>query len=91
MYWTTGSGNIALQLTRKEARMGAHSGDCEADVKALAKKPRIARQLKELDPDLVSQELKEYGAWDEEERKDHAQNLIRLLWIACGDIADGNN
>ena len=91
MYWTTGSGNIELQLTKKEALRGAHSGDCDGDVKALAKKPHIAKQLKKLDPDLVRRELKEYGAWDGDERKDHAQNLIRLLWIACGDIADGNN
>lgn len=89
MYWTTGSGRIALTLTKTQAARGSHSGDCEEDVKELALIPAIARQLKKLDRALVSSELSEYGAWDETERANHEQNLIRLLWIACGDINEG--
>jgi large repetitive protein len=32
--------------------------------------------------------LDEYGAWDDKELRDHAQNLQRILWLACGDIVD---
>jgi hypothetical protein len=45
-------------------------------------------QLQKLDRALVASELREYGAWDSDELADHAQNLQRLLWIACGDIAE---
>ena len=31
---------------------------------------------------------KEYGAWDDEERTDHDQNLQRILWLAAGDITE---
>ena len=89
MWWSTGSGRIELNITKAQAAIGAHSGDCEGDVKYLSNLPPIKRQLTKLDPALVSSELKEYGAWDETERADHEQNLIRLLWIACGDISDG--
>lgn len=53
--------------------------------------PSIEKQLNKLDPSLVAKELKEYGAWDSVELSDHSANLSRLLWIACGDIKEGNN
>ena len=88
MWFSTSSGLIELQITKEEAAKASHQGQCDDDVLALSRKPRIARQLKALDPKLVAQELGEYGAWDEEELADHAQNLRRLLWIACGDILE---
>ena len=32
--------------------------------------------------------LSAYGAWDDDELADHAENLRRLVWIAGGDLAD---
>lgn len=90
VWWSTGSGRIELELDRDDASSGSHSGACDDDIAELRKVPYIAKQLESLDPRLVSDELKEYGAWDESERADYDANLDRLLWLACGDITDGN-
>ncbi len=90
MWWSTGSGRIELNITKSQAAIGSHQGACDDDIKYLRTVPQIRRQLSKLDPSLVSAELKEYGAWDEQERADHEANLDRLLWVACGDIVDGN-
>lgn len=56
---------------------------------ALSRVPYIEEQLATIDPALLRDELREYGAWDDEQLADHEQNLQRLLWLACGDIVDG--
>lgn len=91
MWFTTGSGRIELNLTKSEASIGHHQGQCDADVLELSKKPRIARQLRKIDPKVLSSELREYGTWDDSELADHNQNIQRILWLACGDICDGNH
>lgn len=90
MYWSSSSGRIELKLTRAQAAACSHPGPCDADVFALSKAPAIARQLRKLDPATLAAELREHGAWDDTELADHAQNLQRVLWIAAGDISDGN-
>jgi len=90
MYWTTGSGRIELNITKANAAICSHQGQCDDDVNLVNQLPSIKKQLAKIDPMLLASELKEYGAWDEDELKDHAQNLQRLLWIAAGDIMDGN-
>jgi hypothetical protein len=57
-------------------------------VRALSETPRIARQLAKITPEDARQELRGYGAWDDSELSDHAQNLQRILWLACGDITE---
>ncbi len=89
MWWSTGSGLIELNITKAQAARGSHQGQCIDDIRALLQVPKIQKQLDKLDPVLVSKELREYGAWNEEERADHTANLERLLWIACGDINEG--
>ena len=90
MRWTSSSGEIELNLTKAQARMCAHPGDCESDVKFLLLWGKaIKRQVKRLDPGVLAKVLKEYGAWSETELLDHAQNVRRLMWIAAGDISDG--
>lgn len=91
MYWSTSSGKIELLITKHQARIGSHSGDCAQDIAYLRKYPRIRRQLAKLDPVVLALELKEYGAWDGVELADHDANLSRVLWIACGDIAENLN
>jgi hypothetical protein len=90
MYWTESLGRIELQITKKQAQSCSHPGQCDLDVEALMQNPSIARQLKKLDPAIVSAALKEYGAWDDLELSDHNENLTRLLWVACCDISEGN-
>lgn len=88
MYWCSSSGSIELDITKAQARIGYHAGSCDDDVAALSRNPKIARQLRGIDATALRNELKEYGAWDDAELADHEQNLQRLLWLACGDIAD---
>lgn len=90
MYWSTSSGRIELQITKAEARDASHQGQCDFSVLVLSVKPRISRQLAKLSPELVAQELKEWGAWEDEELKNHTQNIQRLLWLACCDVNEGN-
>lgn len=91
MWWTESLGRIELQLTRAQAHIGAHQGQCDASVAELLLVPAISNQLDKLSPTLVSECLREYGVWDAEELADHAANLSRLLWIACCDIVEGVN
>lgn len=86
-YWSSSSGLIELKITKAQARDCSHPGSCDAEVSALSETPAIRKQLDALNPVLVADELSEYGAWDEDELKDHNQNLQRILWIACGDLA----
>ncbi len=79
MYWTESLGQIELQITKKQALSCSHAGQCDNDVEALKLNPSIARQLKKLDPVIVSATLKEYGAWDQVELSNHNENLTRLL------------
>lgn len=90
LYFSTGSGRIGLNITRKDAEACTHPGPCDNDVAQLRQKPYIKRQLKNIQPEVLAGELKEYGAWDSEELANHEDNLDRIVWIACGDIADNN-
>ena len=90
MHWNDSYGFIELNITKAQAHMGHHQGPCDSDIKKLRNIPAIKRQLNRLDPVKVREVLREYGAWDDNELSDHDANLDRLLWIACGDIVEGN-
>lgn len=90
LFWCSGSDRINIQMTREQAESGSHSGPCDDDISTLSHFPSIKCQLGKISPALLASELKEYGAWDEIELADHDQNLQRILWLACGDISDGN-
>ena len=77
-----------IQMTLTQAESASHQGRCDDDVSELAKAPAIARQLAKIDPQAIRDELREYGAWDDDELSDHEQNLQRILWIAAGDIVE---
>jgi len=90
MWYTTSSGKIELNITKKVAAICSHMGDCEQDVKfVLQEYPKVKRQLDKINPEVLASELKEYGAWDSDELADNEQNKVRLLWIASGDILEG--
>lgn len=77
-----------FELTLKQAESGSHPGPCDRDIAELLQVPEIVAQFEKIDPADIAQELKEYGAWDEIELQDHDANRARILWIACGDIAE---
>ena len=87
-WFTTSSGRIEFQLAIEDAHCGSHQGSCDADIAELVKVPYIFEQLAAINPDLLRCELAEYGAWDDTELSNHDENLKRILWIACGDIAE---
>jgi hypothetical protein len=88
LWFTSSSGRIELQMTLEQAKSASHSGSCDDDVKALSQLPEIAKQLDEINPTILSAELKEYGAWSAEELADHSQNIQRILWLAASDIRE---
>jgi hypothetical protein len=63
----------------------SHSGRCDDDVEHWAEE---IERPEELTPELLRAELAEYGAWDESELEDDAQNWRRIVWIAAGDLKD---
>lgn len=75
-------------MTLAQAQSATHPGPCDSDVLALSRHRKIRRQLERIDPEALRKELREYGAWDDEELADHEQNLQRILWIAAGDIVE---
>ncbi len=89
-FWCSSSGRVNLEMSKSQARTCSHSGSCDEDVRWLSQQPEIVSQLDGIDPTTLAAELQEYGAWDELELQDHDQNLQRLVWIAAGDIADGD-
>ena len=89
MYFIGNYPTIKLNITKSQAAKGCHQGQCDNDIETLSAVPAIKRQIDKLDPGNLSKELKEYGAWDADELKDHEQNKRRILWIACGCIMDG--
>jgi|ERR1700676_155462 len=90
LWYTSGSGRIEFQMTLEQAQNATHSGPCDAGVLALSRVPEIKLQLDAIDSKVLATELKECGAWDAMELTDHAQNIQRILWIACGDIPEEN-
>jgi hypothetical protein len=88
-WYLSGSGRIQILMSMEQAQSGSHQGQCDADVLALSQQADIHAQLEKIDPEDLRNELKEYGAWSAEELADHAQNLQRILWLACGDIVEG--
>ena len=77
-----------IKMTLPQAESCSHPGDCQHDVEALMKEPQIQRQRNKIDPDLIRQELKEYGAWDDEELADDDMNWVRILWIGANNITE---
>ena len=87
-YWTSSSGRIELNLTPEQYSAGYHSSACDLDIGDLMQDPDIFAQLIAVNPVYLREELREYGAWDAEDLVNHAANLARLLWLACGDLVD---
>ena len=77
-----------IELTKKQAESVSHSGDCEQDVNILLQDKKVIRQLKNIPDDKLREELKEYGAWNDEELQDRKANEQRIIWIAGCNIIE---
>jgi len=86
--WNYSNYGNNLALTLVDAESCSHSGDCSFSVDDVMNKRYIKKQLANIDKNDLAKELKEYGAWDEIELKDHAANLKRWLWLSANDIAE---
>jgi len=84
--WWNGNYGIEFQMTLVQAE---RASQCDDDVEYLVTGPLKGR-LKKLKPDVLVKELHEYGAWDDEQLNDHAENLRRIVRIAAGDIVERN-
>jgi hypothetical protein len=74
---------FTIDMSKEQALSCSHVGDCYQDVKDML--PELSLDI---NPELVRAELKEYGAWDEIELSDDSENLIRIAWIAAGNIKE---
>ena len=90
IFWTSGCGRVCFEMTLEEAEYACHPGPCDDDVLALSKVPHIAEQLDRLDPEDIRDYLWEFGAWDDEELADDAENRLRFLWSVAGEIQEEN-
>jgi hypothetical protein len=78
-----------LLLTLPDAHAVSMSGrDASQAVDAVMRYKYVRDQLDALDPAALAAELREYGAWDDEELADHEANLSRIVWIAGGNIRE---
>ena len=83
-YWGTFN-RFEFQLSADCVADCCHQGDCAADVEHW--QGRV--DLSDIPDEALAAELKEYGAWSAEELQDRQANERRILWIAAGDIQDG--
>ena len=73
----TSFNNLEIEMTLKQAESCSKPGqDAEPDVLVLMQDPKIRRQRKRIDPELIRQELSEYGCYSEEELADTASDAL---------------
>lgn len=79
-----------LHMTRDDALSGSHQGSCDEDVEALTRKAYIRDQLDAIGSEKIIEELKETGAWSEDDGdfEDETDNRERIVWIACCNIRE---
>lgn len=77
-----------ISMTKEQAHDASHQGSCDNDVAELLTYPKIKRQLKKISDSDLADELREYGAWDDEQLMDRKENEARIIWIAAGNIKD---
>lgn len=66
-----------------------HPGPCDADVDAWYNEIDWSSVL--MTDDQIRSELREHGAWDDEQLANVVDNRKRILWIAAGDYQEMQN
>ncbi len=86
---------FTLELPERAVSECNHQGQCDEDVaywaganwQGVTRIPRITRPA-EITSEKLKAELKEYGAWDDEELNDDDANWKRIIWLAAGNIQE---
>lgn len=65
----------------------SHIGDCYEDVSYW----QGIINLSHISDDNLIKALSDYGAWTNEELQNRIENEKRIIWIASGNIQEGNN
>lgn len=73
-----------IEMTLEQAMSASHQGSCDDDVAWLVRDGVGSK----LDPEAVRDELREYGAWDDDELSDDEANLARIVWLAACNIRE---
>lgn len=85
-WYAGGNNSLSLTLSGATVRRCHHPGDCGDDIKAeIASNGPLRLQLEAMNAADLAAELSEYTDWD---CSDVNTNRERILWIACGDIAE---
>ena len=74
--------SFEFQMSDEAVADCQHQGQCDADVAYWVEKIDLSR----ISPKAIADELREYGAWDDEELADELENKKRIIWIAAGNI-----
>ena len=77
-----------IEMILKQAKSVSHCGECLPNVLELLKNKEYMRQFKKIKLSDIAAELKEYGAWDEEELNDVIENQQRITWLAGCQIVE---
>ena len=63
----------------------SHSGRCDEEVEHWS---NTIQRPESCTVRALQEELKEYGAWNQEELADDAANWRRIVWLAAGNIKE---
>ena len=76
--------HFSLDLPVEAIADCSHPGDCDDDVAHWHSSVDFSHIT---DSDLAA-ELREYGAWNDDQLQDRDDNEQRLLWIAAGNLQE---
>jgi hypothetical protein len=79
----------SIELPIEIIEMCPLQGSADNAIAHMRTLPEVIKELEGIEPEKLKKELKEYGAWDDNELSNHDNNLDRILWLACSDIQEG--
>lgn len=77
-----------ITLSEEVVKLICRSGDNTEDVRRCLELPEVKAEMLKIPRVAIVEELKEYGAWEDEELPDEQKNLEKILWIAAWNIAE---
>ncbi|SAK58933.1 hypothetical protein AWB81_01770 [Caballeronia arationis] len=86
--WSSPCGRLDLELTATQIFSVNLVGLQDQEIRRLSEDPDVKDQTAFWAAEVVAAHLREYGAWSEEELKDHQANIQRTLWTVCCELRD---
>jgi hypothetical protein len=86
--WTSACGRLEIDLTAAQIFSVSMAGPRDREILKLSEYPDVLDQTAYWEPEAVAANLREFGAWSEEELKDHQANIRRTLWTVCCELRD---